>query len=276
MRLFRLLFAVSLVALLAGCPREKADGPLTQAEARQSIEESTADAQAAALTASSIEISTSFTIGKAVKDAAAELKTFIETQLPCAEIVLSDAKLTITYGAKPGTCVYKGQTFSGSHAITVTKNDDVATVDHAWKDLSNGKVKVTGTAHVTWDGGDQTRRVEHDLSWTRLRDGRNGRGTGDRTQRPLAGGLEEGIQIDGSRTWTGASGKWDLAIEGVQVRWVDPVPQAGTYRLASPKGRSLALSFSRLDEDSIEVSLKSDDKSFEFVVNSVGDVNDES
>jgi hypothetical protein len=279
MRPITFLLASSFVVVLAGCPKEKsdgADGPMTQSEAQQALEESTVDSQAAALTTSSVEIGTTFTIGKAVNEAAAELKTFIETQLPCADIVLAGSKLTITYGAKPGECTYKGHELSGSHTITVTKNDDVIEVDHAWKDLSNGVVKVTGSAHVTWDGGDRTRHVTHDLTWTRLEDGRTGRGTGDRTQRPLAGGVAEGIQVDGSRTWTGQAGRWDLAIEGVQMRWQDPVPQAGSYRLASPKGRSLQLSFRRVDADSIEVTLKSDTKEFKFVVNSLGRVNAQS
>lgn len=247
---------------------------MTQAEAKAALEESTVDSQAAALTTSSVEIATNFTIGKAVNEAAAELRTFIQTQLPCAEITLVDAKLTVEYGAKPGECTYKGHKFTGKHSVTVAKNDDVIEVDHEWTDLSNGIVKVSGTAQVTWDFDDKTRRVEHDLTWTRLRDGKTGRGTGDRTQQPLAGGLAEGIQVDGSRTWTGPAGKWDLAIEGVQMRWQDPVPQAGTYRLASPKGRSLALSFERVDADSIEVTLQNDTKEFRFVVNSIGDVND--
>jgi hypothetical protein len=160
--------------------------------------------------------------------------------------------------------------------VTVAKNDDVIEVDHAWKDLSNGIVKVTGTAHVTWDFDDETRHVVHDLTWTRIKDGKTGRGTGDRTQRPLAGGLAEGFQVDGDRTWTGTAGKWDLAIEGVEMRWADPVPQAGSYRLASPKGRSLVLSFERIDADSVQVTLRNDTKEFKFVVNSIGDVNDES
>ncbi len=279
MRAIQFLLASSFVVVLAGCPKEKSDGsdgPMTQAEAQQALEESTVDSQAAALTTSSVEIGTTFTIGKAVNEAAAELKTFIETQLPCADIVLAGSKLTIAYGAKPGECTYRGHELSGSHTITVTKNDDVIEVDHAWKDLSNGVVKVTGSAHVTWDFDDQTRHVTHDLTWTRLEDGRTGRGTGDRTQRPLAGGVAEGIQVDGSRTWTGQAGRWDLAIEGVQMRWQDPVPQAGSYRLASPKGRSLQLSFRRVDADSIEVTLKSDTKEFKFVVNSLGRVNAQS
>ena len=267
----------ALTAVLTGCPKEEAaGGPMTQAEAREAMEESTVESQAAALTTNSVEISTNFTIGKAVKEAASELKTFIETQLPCAEIVLADATLTVTYGAKPGNCTYRGHAFTGQHIVKVERNEDEVVVDHEWKDLSNGVVKVTGTAHVTWDFDDKTRHVQHDLTWTRLSDGRTGRGQGDRLQKPLAGGVAEGIQVDGSRSWTGTKGKWDLAIEGVQMRWADPVPQAGSYRLASPKGRSLVMSFSRVDEDTIAVTVKNDTKEFTFNVNSIGGVAEKS
>jgi hypothetical protein len=270
----------SMVVFLAGCPKQKDEGDMTSAEAKAALEESTVDSQAAALTTSSVEIGTNFTIGKAVKDAAAELRDFVGTQLPCAEITLVENKLTVVYGAKPGNCTWKGHTISGSHSMTVAKTDGEIEVDHEWKDLSNGVVKVSGSAHVTWSFEDKTRHVEHDLTWTRIKDGKTGRGTGDRTQRPLEGGVAEGIQVDGNRTWTGAAGRWDLAIEGVQMRWEDPCPQAGSYRLVSPKGRSLTLSFSRVDEDSIEVTLKNDSgnttREFKFTVNSIGDVDDAS
>jgi hypothetical protein len=271
-----LAIATAFTAFLTGCPREKADGPMTQAEAREALEESSVESQAAALTTNTVEISTNFTIGKAAGEAAAELKTFIESQLPCAGITLANATLTVTYGAKPGNCTYRGHTFSGQHIVKVQKNEDEIVVDHEWKELSNGKVKVSGTAHVTWDFGDKTRQVQHNLTWTRISDNRTGRGTGDILQRTLEGGLAEGIQVDGSRSWTGQNGRWDLAIEGVQMRWVDPVPQAGTYRLASPKGRSLALSFNRIDEDTIEVTIRNDKREFKFNVSSIGAIADKS
>jgi hypothetical protein len=259
--------AGALVTVLTGCPKDKSE--MTQAEAREAMDESAIESQAAALTTNSVEISTNFTMGKAVTEAANELKTFIQTQLPCADIQLADATLTITYGAKPGNCIYHGQKFSGQHIVKVEKNDDEIVVDHEWKDLSNQIVKVSGTAEATWNFDDKTRHITHDLTWTRIADGRTGRGQGDRTQRALPGGITEGIQEDGSRSWTGQKGKWDLAIEGVQVRWVDPVPQSGTYRLASPKGRSLELSFSRVDTDTIAVTVKADSKEFTFNVNSL-------
>jgi hypothetical protein len=262
---------VFATAFLMGCPKDKtSDEPMTQSEAKEALVESTVDSQASALTTANVEIATDFTIGKAVTDAAAEIRTFIQQQLPCAEITLAGATLTITYGARPGTCTYRGHTYTGQHIIKVARNEDDIEVDHEWKDLSNGTVKVTGTAQVTWSFDDKTRHVVHDVTWTRISDGRTGRGTGDRTQRPLAGGLAEGIQIDGNRTWTGRAGRWDLAIEGVQARWEDPVPQAGTYRLASPKGRSLSLSFQRVDADTIKVTLASGDKSFSFDVSKLG------
>lgn len=277
MRRFTLFAASGLALLLTACPKDKNDEPMTLAEARDAAVESTADAQAAALTTTSVELSTHFTIGGAVKDAAGELRAFLETQLPCADVALADATLTVRYGVKGGTCTYRGHTFSGTHRIAITKNEGAqVTVDHTWTDLSNGTVKVNGTAHVTWDLDDRYRKVEHDLTWTRLADGKTGRGTGDRTQRPLAGGVAEGIQVDGSRTWTGPAGRWDLSIEGVQMRWADPVPQAGTYRLATPKGRSLSMSFQRIDADSIEVTVSGASRSFSFTVNGAGGVADAS
>jgi hypothetical protein len=272
--------SLALGLVLTGCPKDNtasdSDGPMTQGEAHEALEESTADSQAAALTTNSIEISTNFTIGKAVADAAGELRTFIETQLPCADIDLEGSTLTVTYGAKPGNCAYRGHTFSGEHKITVTKDDDGdVEVDHEWTDLSNGIVKVTGTAHVTWSLANKSRHATHELTWTRISDGRTGTGTADIAQTALPEGVATGIQIDGSRSWTGKTGKWDLAVQGVQVRWQDPVPQAGTYQLASPKGRSLVLSFARVDEDTIAVTLKNDTKEFTFKVNSLGAVGDQ-
>lgn len=274
---FAVAASLALVVVLTGCPKQDqaADGPMTQGEAREALEESQADSQASSLTQNTIEISTNFTIGQGVANAAGELRRFIETQLPCADIQLENAKLTVVYGAKPGNCTYHGHTFSGEQQITVSKDDngDVE-VDHEWTELSNGVVKVTGTAHVTWSATTKSRHAVHELTWTRIADGRTGTGTGDITQTALPEGVATGIQIDGTRTWTGKNGKWDLAVQGVQVRWVDPVPQAGSYRLASPKGRSLGLSFSRVDGDTIAVTLSNDRRSFTFNVNSLGAIAD--
>jgi hypothetical protein len=253
---------------LTGCPKEK---ELTASEARMSLEEAGAASSAENLTSASVDISTNFTIGQAVENAASELRTFIETQLPCAEIMLSGATLTIEYGVNAGTCTYRGHEFSGSHSITVSRNaGGEVIVDHEWTDLSNGVVEVDGTAHVTWNFDDKTRHVEHETNWTHLASGRTGQGSGDRTQTVLEGGLAEGIRVDGTRSWKGQRGQWDLAIDGVELRWVDPVPQAGTYTLATPFDKTVSLSFSRVDDDTIEVTVSGPKKSFSFTVSKLG------
>ncbi len=263
--------AFALLALpiaLSACPKKDA---LTVAEAQESLEQASASSQAENFAAANVDISTNFTIGGALQNAATELKAFVATQLPCADVTLAGSTLTVEYGVNPGNCVYHGHTFSGTSAITVTRNDmnDVV-VDHVWTNLSNGVVELDGTAHVTWSFSDESRHVVHDLKWTHLPTGRTGEGTGDRTQTPLAGGIGEGIRIDGTRSWTGARGTWDLAIDGVQMRWSDPVPQAGSYSLSTPYDKSVSLSFSRVDGDTIKVTVAGPKRDFSFSVSKAG------
>lgn len=259
-----------LAPLVVASCRKPAEEPLTTSEASQALEEASISGEAASLTSGSIEIATSFTIGQAVEDAAKEIQGFVAAQMPCAKITLANATLDIEYGALPGNCTWKGLQYSGKHSITVARNEmgDIE-VDHTWTDLSNGRVKVSGSADVTWSLAAQSRHVVHELTWTRLSDGKTATGSGDRTQGVLAGGLAEGFKEDGSRSWKGASGQWDLAISGVEVRWIDPVPQAGKLTLETPAGKTLTMTFTRVDTTTIKVTVASGEKSFSFDVKAV-------
>lgn len=253
--------ALVAIAVAVGCQA------LTRAEAAEALEEAEVASQAQALTSSSVEISTSFTIGMAAEDAAAELRSFIETQLPCAQITLMNATLTIEYGANPGSCTYRGQTYGGVHQITLMRNEmDDVVVSHRWEDFHNDTVTVTGTAMVTWSFDDPSRHVVHELTWTRLSDGRMGTGSGDRTQRPLEGGILDGFSVDGERSWEGESGLWTLDIDNVEMRWVDAVPQAGSYTLTTPAAKMLSLSFARVDSTTIGVTITNGARTYEFDV----------
>jgi hypothetical protein len=274
MHIKSLTFVLGLGFLVAGCPRQK-EGDFTLGEATQALEESSAATQAEGLSATSVDISTNFTIGQAVENAAAELRTFVESQLPCAEVMLEGATLTVEYGVNPGNCTYRGHTFSGQHSVTVARNEmNQVEVHHAWTDFSNGNITLNGTADVTWDFQALTRNVVHQSTWTNKK-GRIGEGEGDRTQSLLPGGLAEGIQVDGSRSWSGERGEWDLAIDGVQMRWADPVPQAGSYTLNTPFKKTLSMSFSRVDEDTIRVLVAGPKKEFSFTVSKLGVVTSE-
>jgi hypothetical protein len=263
-----------LTLVLTGCPRNKKDDErLTLAEASQAVEEATIAGQAEGLTSASVEITTSFTIGQAVQNAAQEIRSFVSSQLPCAEITLENATLTIEYGVNAGNCTYKGHTFSGSHSVTVSKNEEAeVVVEHTWTDLTNGRVKLNGNATVTWNFSEKSRHVVHTAEWTRVADNFKVTGSGDRLQTVLGGGLLEGIQVDGSRSWTSSRGQWDLAIDGVQMRWIDAVPQAGSYTLSTPNNKSLSLSFARQDEDTITVTVTNGKSSFAFNVTTIGSV----
>ena len=263
------VFGLLALSTLAGCPRLKDDG-FTRGEAEEALEEAEGSAASEDLMVASVEISTSFTIGGAVENAAVELRSFLAAELPCAEITLEGATLTVEYGAKPGDCSYRGHEFSGTTVVSVEANStsDVR-VHHEWIGFSNGVVTLDGTADVTWNFEALERHVVHHTEWTHLATGRTGVGEGDRVQKPLAGGIAEGFVVDGSRSWTGNLGRrWDLAIDGVEMRWADPVPQAGSYTLEAPSGKTLALSFSRVDADTIEVTVTGPrGRSFSFNVN---------
>jgi len=263
---FSTLLACVALTGTSGCRID----PLTRGEAQEALEESSIDSQASALTSASIELSTDFTIGEAAANAAQRIRDFVQSQLPCAQLTLQDSTLEIVYGAS-GACSFRGQSFSGSHTIHVVRNEaSSVVVTHVWDGLTNGRISVTGEAEVTWTLDDPSRRVVHDLTWTRLSDGREGRGTGDRTQRPLDGGLVEGFSVDGARTWDGARGHWELDVDGIEMRWVDPVPQAGTLALTTPKDKLITLEFERIDADSIGVTASGGDRSIAFSVNRLG------
>ncbi len=266
-------FSLLLVTPLAitACPRDKSGDSLTLTEASQAVDESTIGSQGEGLAAESIEISTSFTLGQAVQTAAQQLSDFITTQRPCASVTLSASTITVVYGAH-GTCLYNGHAITGTSEITITKNDaaDVI-VDHRWTTLSNGLVQVDGTATVTWSQASASRHVVHDIVIERLRDQKTVDSSGDRTQTPLNGDVTTGIVVNGTRSWVSSTGTWDLTIDNVQMRWVDPLPQAGTYTLLSPKSRTLTLGFARADADTITVTLSGANRTFSFDVNSTGE-----
>jgi hypothetical protein len=245
-------------------------GVLTREEALEALDEIELSSQAEALTAGAIELSTEFTIGEGAQSAGEELHDFIAAEIPCAEVALSAGQLSVEYGAKPGSCSYRGRRYRGQHIINVSRNDaDQVIVDHVWNDLESSGVRIDGTATVSWSREDQTRRVVHEAEWTRLRDGRAGEGSGERSQRPLGSGWALGFAVEGEREWRGPSGRSQLDMAGVEMRWVDPVPQAGRYTLDMPYTESLSAAFTRSSAATLRVTIAGKRRAFDFDVNGV-------
>ncbi len=145
-------------------------GALTREEARETLDEIELSSQAQALTAGAIELSAEFTIGEGPQSAGEELRDFIAAELPCAEVALSAGQLSIEYGAKPGSCSYRGQRYRGQH------------------------------------------------------------------------------------------------MAGVEMRWIDPVPQAGRYTLDTPYAESLSAAFTRSSAATIRVTIAGKRRAFDFDV----------
>lgn len=266
----RRIFALCVPLLLTACPRDR-EQSLTLDEAKEALSEATVASQAENLTAASVDIGTTFTIGQGVTEALNEVQAFVQAELPCADVSVDNQTLTIVYGAKPGNCSYRGHSLLGTAEITVSKNDaGQVVVDHEWTDLHDDFVSVTGSAHVTWDGKALTRNVQHDTTWTSRTTGNAVQGTGNRTQAALNGDITQGIRVDGTRSFRTTRGDWNLAIDAVEMRWSDPVPQAGSYTLDTPFDTSLGLSFKRVDGETIQVTVSGPKRSFAFNVSRIG------
>lgn len=266
----RRLFALCVPLLLTACPKDR-EQALTVDEAKEALSEATVASQAENLTGATIDIATSFTIGQGVTAALNEVQSFVQAELPCADVSVAGQTLTIVYGAKAGNCTYRGHSLAGTAEITVSKNDaGQVVVDHEWTDLHNDFVSLTGSAHVTWDARAQSRSVQHDTTWTPFNTGNVVHGSGDRTQVALNGDVTQGIRVNGTRSWQTTRGNWDLAISGVEMRWSDPVPQAGSYALATPFGANVGLSFARVDGETIRVTVSGPKHSFAFNVSKIG------
>ena len=259
---------LALSFLLFACP-QRAES-VSEGEAQVALEQSALSAQADTLASDTVELSTHFTIGQGLENAAEQLKDYLHGQLPCADITRERTTLAIVYGAKPGECSYHGHNVTGEHTIQVMRNaDNEVSVHHEWNELSNGRLSISGNADVTWSRIAKSRHVVHELTYHVL-NGRNqghtGTGRGDRTQTAIDGG----VRVDGERSWDGEEGHFALDSDAIEMRFVDPVPQAGTYRLTTPSGAALTMVFSRRDADSIRVAVSAGKSAFSFVVRSTG------
>jgi len=249
---------VSLVLLVPAIACTPASQELTRAEAREALSSSVSSARGESATTEVISVTTSFTLGEAVEDAAEELRAWWASQADCADISRDGATVTVDFGDLSDDCTYNGHTYAGLASVTVERTDEQdVLVSWVFDALSNGDVSVSGDADVTWAGGDEpSRHVVHDLTWDR--DGETIEATGDRTQTLLdsEAGLSGGIGINGERAWTSsASGDWSLDINDVEARPTDPVPQHGVYVLTTPAGKEAVITFERVDDDTIRVTM---------------------
>jgi hypothetical protein len=143
---------------------------------------------------------------------------------------------------------------------------------HGWVGFQNEDVMVDGGALVTWSGQDLTRRVETEHTWTDLDDGTMVDVLGDHIFGYLdeGAGLLGGFTLEGTRSWSGESGDWDLDMADVEARLIDPVPQAGTFTVTDPEGRALEIAYERVDDTTIQATITGTRQPLVFHINALG------
>lgn len=255
------------LSLAAGCDL---GDRVTGQEMRQAMEEIVLTGDAQSLEDGVVELTTSFTIGDGVESIISEVRAFAESQVPCSTVDATDpGSVSIDFGLLEDACTYRGKTYAGVVTVAWEVGADEVVVTHDYEGLTNGRVTLDGEATVTWSR--ESRRVRTDLAFQG--EAADIEVESDRTQTQI-GGFGDGVRVVGTRDWTGPSGSWALDIDDVELRAVDPVPQAGTYTLTTPADKTLTLSFARVDEDTIEVSMAGGFRDRVFLVTAAGQISD--
>jgi hypothetical protein len=232
---------------------------LTREEANEAVTSSNLAGEAQALTYDVIDVSTHFTIGQAVDQAAQELRTFAASQIPCSTVSVAQATVTIDFGTLQDDCKYRGHSYAGVVKISVQGASGELHVHHQWQGFTNGTVTLDGDADVTWSAAAESRHVTYSAVSTHAGRAETLHSSGEVTQKWIDAqlGWAGGVEIDGTREWYLESGRvWNLDIEGIEARAQDPVPQAGRYVLTTPSDKHLTLEFERLSDTQIRVTVK--------------------
>lgn len=245
------------LVFLVGCTVSDEMGVLEALDALGQVNRSAEGEQA---TQGVIEVSTDFTIGGAIEDAATTVADFWNSQLPCTTVTVTGPEVVVDYGTLDDACVWHGRTYAGvntSEFVSVTLGS--LEVDHNWNGFTDGDVVVDGDATVTWSGNDASWSVVTDHQFVSVADpSQTVVVHGDHVTTPLEEGVawwDSGFRLDGMREWTVDGEPWTLEMAELELRMLDPAPQAGTIDLVAPSGKSLQIVYARVDEDTISATL---------------------
>jgi hypothetical protein len=227
------------------------------------------------LTRPVVEITADVTIGDRAEAAAEERRAFLASQIPCADISRSGDTVTIDFGTLQDGCTWEGQNYGGMVRFTIHTSDHAAAVDEEWVGFTNGDIVLNGWTWTQWDDAMGPRDITHDVTWTGS-DGVEHHSSGERF-RSLIDASEpgSGVRLDGDRDWTvddgsGAPLDWYMVMSGIEMRGVDPVPQAGTETVIRPDGARMTMTYTRMDEDTIRVTIVGESYVRTFDITSAG------
>lgn len=238
--------------MLAGCADPGA------VEAQAALDEAIAASKAESVLTRVVHLTTSSTLGERFAANAEERRAFLRSQLPCSHVYVEGDVLVIDFGTLDDNCVWEGETWAGRLEVRYTdRGDDRVDVEHAWLDFGNGEYVLNGHTNVHWTGEAAPARVV--TNYTELSDGRVLRSGSDVQMTPLGPG-EVGVELDGWREWSRElDGEFlsaaRLDILDIEIRGIDPVPQAGTWLFRNDSGWTYTMEFQRFDVDTIQVTI---------------------
>ena len=89
-----------------------------------------------------------------------------------------------------------------------------------------------------------------------------------RTETPLDGDFANGVVVNGERSMSAEEGDASMTEVGLEIRAGERIPQAGTVTMDGPRGLG-TISFSRVDDDTIEVTMDGPEGKQSFLVDPV-------
>ncbi|MCB9665023.1 MAG: hypothetical protein H6732_12990 [Alphaproteobacteria bacterium] len=245
-------------------------GLVTAREAREAVVEAARSSGYQRVTDTPIELTTTVTLGDRVEAATEALADWWRSQAACAEVTVEGAAVRVDHGVLDDGCTWQGRGWQGVHTLTLTDLGPPIALEHRWEGFGDDLTTVDGIARVRWDLDALERQVITDLDWAT--DDRTTAVTGEHAYRLLDPdlGLLGGVVLDGSRSWEVAQAPWDLQMEGIELRWVDPAPQAGTFTVTTPRGAEVGITFRRVGPATIRATVDGTRRSWSFDVTLVG------
>ncbi len=280
---FRILLSIFLIIPIVGCTEtDELDSAFSEAMMRASEDQVVTEM---ASFAHDDKFRGQLGLVQNPLDLLATATEFWETQAPCSTLDIIDDALVLDFGDLEDDCTFNDHTYAGVTTIRIQTEGDVVTVDFYNEGLTNGVVTIDGSVQRVITGDQHS--VTADLTTVRDISECEGRGWSHRGRGQGRGhgggeydvpedglvtidlsaqfdyspldeelGYQSGFVAGGQSTRTTMRGDRVSHIDSLEVVYGEMVPQAGQRVMNTPRGNTVTLTFSRIDESTVGVHVE--------------------